>query len=41
MNEYEKNLFELSRYVAFIKDEKVKIQRFMNGFPSFYNDRIH
>jgi hypothetical protein len=27
-------------YVDFIKDEKVKIQRFLSGLPSFYSDKI-
>jgi hypothetical protein len=40
MDEYEKRLFELLKYVDFIKDEKVKIQRFLSGLPSFYNDKI-
>jgi predicted AlkP superfamily phosphohydrolase/phosphomutase len=34
MEEYEKWFFELLKYVDFIKDEKVKIQRFMSGLPS-------
>ena len=28
------------RYVRYIKDEKVKIQRFLSGFPQSYKDRI-
>jgi hypothetical protein len=40
MEEYEKKFLELVRYVGFIKDEKVKIQRFLSGIPSFYKDRI-
>jgi hypothetical protein len=28
----------LLKYVGFIKDEKVKIQRFLSGFPSFYKE---
>jgi hypothetical protein len=40
MDEYEKRFFELLKYVGFIKDEKVKIQRFMSGLPSFYSDKI-
>ena len=40
MDEYEKRSFELLKYVDFIKDEKVKIQRFLSGLPSFYNDKI-
>jgi hypothetical protein len=35
MEEYKKRFFELFKYVDFIKDEKVKIQRFLSGFPSF------
>jgi hypothetical protein len=31
MDEYEKWFFELLKYVDFIKDEKVKIQRFLSG----------
>ena len=41
MDEYKKRFFELLKYVDFIKDEKVKIQRFMSGQPSFYSDKIH
>jgi hypothetical protein len=40
MDEYEKKFFELLKYVDFIKYEKVKIQRFLSGLPSFYNDKI-
>ena len=40
MDEYEKRLFELLKYVDFIKDENVKIQRFLSGLPSFYSDKI-
>ena len=40
MNEYEKKFLELLRYVRFMKEEKVKIQRFMSGLPSFYKDKI-
>jgi hypothetical protein len=31
MDEYERIFLELLRYVEFIKDEKVKIQRFLSG----------
>jgi hypothetical protein len=41
MDEYERRFLELLRYVGFIKDEKVKIQRFLSGIPSFYSDKIH
>jgi hypothetical protein len=40
IEEYEKKFLELLRYVDFIKDEKVKIKRFLSGFPSFYKDKI-
>jgi hypothetical protein len=40
MEEYEKKFLELLRYVGFIKEEKVKIQRFLSGLPSFYKDKI-
>jgi hypothetical protein len=35
MDEYEKRFFELLKYVGFIKDDKVKIQRFLSGLTSF------
>jgi hypothetical protein len=38
MDEYEKRIFEFLKYVDFIKDEKVKIQIFLSGLPSFYSD---
>jgi hypothetical protein len=28
------------KYVGFIKDEKVKIQRFLSWLPSFYSENI-
>jgi hypothetical protein len=31
---------ELLIYVPFIKDEKVKIKRYLSGFPSFISDKI-
>jgi hypothetical protein len=40
MDEYHKRFFELPKYVDFIKDENVKIQRFLGGLPSFCNDKI-
>jgi hypothetical protein len=40
MDEYERKLLELLRYVGFIRDDKVKIQRFLSGLPYFYNDNI-
>jgi hypothetical protein len=40
MDEYGNGFFELLKHVDFIKDEKVNIQRFLSGFPSFYNEKI-
>jgi hypothetical protein len=40
MDEYEKRFFELLRYVGFIKDGNIKIQRFLSGIPSFYSGKI-
>jgi hypothetical protein len=40
MDEYEKWFFKLLKYVDFIKDDKVKIQMFLSGLPSFYSDKI-
>jgi hypothetical protein len=38
--EYEKKLLGLLNYVNFIGDEKLKIQRFLSGFPSFCKEKI-
>ena len=38
--EYETRFLELLKYVSFIKDETVKIQRYLNGFPSFIIEKI-
>jgi hypothetical protein len=40
MEEYERRFLDLMRYVDFIKDENVKIQRFLSGMPSFYKNKI-
>jgi len=40
MDEYVNKFLDLMIYVAFINEEKIKIQRFLSGFPSFYKDRI-
>jgi hypothetical protein len=40
MDEYDKRLFELLKYVEFINDDMAKIQRFLSGLPSFYSDKI-
>jgi hypothetical protein len=37
MVEYENKFMGLLKYiVGFIKDEKVKVHRFLSGLPSFY-----
>ena len=33
MEEYEKNFLGLLKYVGFINDEKVKIERLLSGLP--------
>ena len=40
MDSYEKKFLELLKYADFIKDEKVKIQRFLSGLPESYRDKI-
>jgi hypothetical protein len=40
MEEYEKKFLGLLKYVNFIGDEKVKIQRFLSGLPAFYKEKI-
>ena len=40
MDEYEKRFFEFLKYVDFIKDKNVKIQRFLSGLPSSYSEKI-
>jgi hypothetical protein len=40
IHEYERIFLELLKYVAFIQDEQVKIQRYLSGFPSFISDKI-
>jgi hypothetical protein len=40
MVEYEKKFLGLPKYVGFIKDEKVKKQRFLSGLPSLYKENI-
>jgi hypothetical protein len=38
--EYERMFLELLKYVSFIKDEAVKIQMYLSGFPLFISDKI-
>ena len=40
MEAYEKNFPELLKYVNFIKDDKVNINRFLSGLPDSYKDKI-
>ena len=40
MEEYANKFLELLRYVWYIRDEKVKVQRFLSGLPQSYKDRI-
>jgi hypothetical protein len=40
MVEYKKNFLGLLKYVGFIGDEKVKIQRFISGLLAFYKEKI-
>jgi hypothetical protein len=40
IDEYERRLLELLKYVSFIKDETVKIQRYFSGLSSFISEKI-
>jgi CRISPR/Cas system-associated endonuclease Cas3-HD len=40
MEEYENNFLYMFRYMGFIKEDNVKICRFLCGVPSFYKDKI-
>jgi hypothetical protein len=40
IDEYEQRFLELLKYVTFIKDETVKIQRYLSGFPPSIGDKI-
>ena len=40
MDEYANKFLELLRYVRYIRDGKVKIQRFLSGLSQAYKDRI-
>jgi hypothetical protein len=37
---YERTFLELLKYVSFIKDGQVKIQRYLSGMSSFISDKI-
>jgi hypothetical protein len=38
--EYERRFLELLKYVSFIKDELIKLLRYLSGLPSFIIDKI-
>jgi hypothetical protein len=40
MADYENKFVGLLKYVGFIKDEKVKVHRFLSRLPSFYKEKI-
>jgi hypothetical protein len=40
IDEYEQRFLELLKYVPFIKDETVKIQRYLTGLPPSIGDKI-
>jgi hypothetical protein len=40
VDEYERILLDIMKYFDFIKDEKVKIQRYLSGTPSLCSDNI-
>jgi hypothetical protein len=40
IDEYERRFLELLKYVSFIKDETVNIQRYLSGLPSSIGDKI-
>ena len=40
IDEYERSFLELLKYVPFIKDKAVKIQRYLSGLPPSIGDKI-
>jgi hypothetical protein len=40
IDEYKRSFLELLKYVPFIKDEDVKIQRYLSGLPPAIGDKI-
>jgi hypothetical protein len=40
IEEYKRIFLELLKYVSFIKDEIMKILRYLSGLPSFISDKI-
>jgi hypothetical protein len=41
IDEYEKRVLELLKYVSFIKDETIKIQMYLCGYSLFISETIH
>ena len=39
-DKYEKKFLELLKYVGFMKEEKVKIRRFLSSVPLLYKNKI-
>jgi N-glycosylase/DNA lyase len=40
IDEYEMRFLDMLKYVSLIKDEKVNIQRYLSGMPSFISEEI-
>jgi hypothetical protein len=40
IDEYERRFLELLKYVSFIKDETIKIQRYLSGLPPSISEKI-
>jgi hypothetical protein len=40
IDEYERRFLELLKYVPFIKEKTVKIQRYLSGLPYSIGDKI-
>jgi hypothetical protein len=40
IDEYERRFLELLKYVSFIKDETIKMQRYLSGFPLLISEKI-
>jgi hypothetical protein len=40
MGKYERRFLKLLKYVDYIKDEKVTLQRYLSGIPSIFSDKI-
>jgi hypothetical protein len=40
IDEYERRFLELLKCVSFIRDEKIKIQSYLIGIPSFISENI-